>query len=119
MRGVRGRHIVDVIEPNHRHHGLNARNHPDDVLGLGNQGLGPVGRRALGEPHGGVEGALVVGRQEARLGHPEQPGRGGTHHRHCHDSIRREPHQPAHDRDITVARPVDGSHHPGHWAATG
>jgi hypothetical protein len=69
---VRRGDIIDEIEADHRIHTLDPGNRADDVLDLRDNILGPVDRRALRQPHRGKEGALILSRQKALCGDPEQ-----------------------------------------------
>ena len=102
---VGGGDIVDEVEADHRQHVLHARDRADDVLDLRDDRLGAVERGTLGQPHGGEEGALVLGGQKAlrrRLEHAERtpPPTTAT----ATDAQDRHADQAADDRHIAVAR---------------
>ena len=69
------RDVVDEVQADDRQHALHAGDRPDDVLDLLDQVGGAVERGALGQSHGGEEGALVLRRQEALRRDPEHADR--------------------------------------------
>ena len=62
---VGGGQPVDEIVSDHGEHALDAGDRSDDFLDLLYDLLGAVDRSALGQPHGGKEGPLILLGQEA------------------------------------------------------